>query len=69
MCVCVLFSYSHVQLFATLWTPQRIRLLSPWDFPGMSTIVGCHAFFQGIFPTQGCHISCVSCIGRQMLYY
>ena len=29
------------------------RLLCPWDSPGKKTGVGCHAFLQGIFPTQG----------------
>ena len=28
------------------------RLLCPWDSPGKNTGVGCHALFQGIFPTQ-----------------
>ena len=28
-------------------------LLSPRDFPGKSTGVGCHFFLQGIFMTQG----------------
>ena len=32
---------------------QPIRLLRPWDFPGKSTGVGCHALLWGIFPTQG----------------
>ena len=32
---------------------QPTRLLSPWDFPGKSTRVGCHFLLQGIFPTQG----------------
>ena len=26
---------------------------SPWNFPGKSTGVGCHALLQGIFLTQG----------------
>ena len=26
---------------------QPTRLLCPWDFPGMSTGVGCHCFLQG----------------------
>ena len=29
------------------------RLFSPWDSPGKSTQVGCHALLQGIFPTEG----------------
>ena len=28
------------------------RLLSPWNFPGKSTEVGCHFLLQGIFPTR-----------------
>ena len=32
---------------------QPIRLFCPWDSPGNNTGVGCHALFQGIFPTQG----------------
>ena len=29
------------------------RLLCPWHSPGKNTEVGCHAFLQQIFPTQG----------------
>ena len=32
---------------------QPARLLCPWDSPGKSTGVGCHALLQGLFPTQG----------------
>ena len=32
---------------------QPTRLLCPWDSPGKNTGVGCHAFLQGIFLTQG----------------
>ena len=28
-------------------------LLCPWDSSGKNTSVGCHALFQGLFPTQG----------------
>ena len=43
----------------TLWTPTR--LLRPWDSPGKSTEVGCHALLQGIFLTQGLtpHLLCL----------
>ena len=36
-------------------------LLCPWDSPGKSTEVGCHALLQGIFPTQGSnsHLLCL----------
>ena len=43
------------------------RLLCLWNSPGKNTGVGCHFLLQGIFPTQGLN-SCVSCIGRQVLY-
>ena len=33
--------------------PFGLWLLCPWDSPGKSTGVGCHALLQGIFPTQG----------------
>ena len=32
---------------------QSTRPLSPQDFPGKDTGVGCHLLLQGIFPTQG----------------
>ena len=48
--LCCLFS--RVWLFVTLWTVAT-RLLCPWVSPGKNTGVGCHAFLQGIFPTQG----------------
>ena len=43
------------------------RLLSPWDFPGKSTGVGCHFLLQEIFPTQGLNPSLPHC--RQTLYH
>ena len=58
-CVCVLKLFSHVQLFVT-YGPQPARLLCPWDSPGKNTGVGCHALFQGIFPTQGSNLSLMS---------
>ena len=36
----------------TPWTVAT-SLLSPWDFPGKNTWVGCHFLLQGIFPTPG----------------
>ena len=36
-----------------------------WDFPGKSTGVGCHFLLQGI----NTGLSCVSCIGRWVLYH
>ena len=44
------------------------RLLCPRDFPGKNTGVGCHIYLQWIFqPRDWTHISCISCIGRQIL--
>ena len=48
---------------------QPTRLLCLWDFPGKSTVVGCHFLFQGIFPIQGsnpCLLCLLNC--RQILY-
>ena len=53
VCACVLSCFSHVRLFATLWTVACWRLLCPWHSPGKNTGVGCHALLQGIFLTQG----------------
>ena len=49
--------------------PHRLyasRLLCPWNFPGKKTCVGCHAFLQGIFPTQRLNPGVPHC--RQILY-
>ena len=43
------------KLCPTLQRPhglQLTRLPCPWDLPGKNTGVGCHFFYQGIFPTQ-----------------
>ena len=40
--------------------------LSPWNFPGKSTGVGCHFLLQGIFPTQGLDPGLLHC--RQIIY-
>ena len=55
VCVCVthtLSCFSRVQLFATAWTVAHQPPLS-WDSPGKNARVGCHAFFQRVFPTWG----------------
>ena len=57
---------SRVQLFGILCTAAA-RLLCPWDSLGKSTTVGCHAFLQGIFLTQGSNPSLLHC--RQILYH
>ena len=49
--------------------PQPTSLLCPWDSPGKNTEVGCHAFLQGIFPTQRSNPRLlVFCIGKRVLY-
>ena len=42
----------------SLWSRRLwpTRLLSPWDFPGKNTGVGCHSLLQGIFLTQGLNL-------------
>ena len=59
MCVCVLSCFSHVQLFATLWSPPGSSVHG--DSPGNNTGVGHHALLQGIFLTQGLnlHLLCL----------
>ena len=50
ICVCVLYRFSHVQLFVTLdGSPPGS---SPWDSPGKNTGVVCCALLQEIFLTQ-----------------
>ena len=48
----VLSRFSCVWFFVTLWTVAH-QLLCSWDSAGNNTGVGCHAFLQVIFPTQG----------------
>ena len=50
--ICVL-SHSVVSDFLWPHGQQPARVLCPWDSPGKNTGMGCHALFQGIFPTQG----------------
>ena len=40
---------------------QPASLLCPWDSPGKNSGMGCHALFQGIFPTQGSN-PCLLCL-------
>ena len=40
---------------------QPARLLSPWNFQGKNTAVGCHFLLQGIFLIQGSN-SCLACL-------
>ena len=48
---------------------QSARLLCPCDSPGKNTGMGCHAFLQGIFPTQGSNPSLLHLLHcREILY-
>ena len=52
LCVCMLSHFSHVWLFATLWT---IALQTPLSmgFSRQEYWNGCHALLQGLFLTKG----------------
>ena len=50
VCMCAKSLQSSLTL-CSLWTIAS-RLLCLWHSPGKCTGVGCHAFLQGIFPTQ-----------------
>ena len=58
-CSSSLVASEVAQSCVTLCDPMDCSLpgskepLSPWNFPGKSTGVGCHFLLQGIFPTQG----------------
>ena len=70
MRLCMLSRLTRVQLFVALWTIARQDPL-PRGSPGENTSVGCHAFLQGIFPTQGLNpcLLC-SCIeGRSFFFF
>ena len=66
-CVCARV-LGHVQLFAIAWTVACQAFLS-MRFSKQEYWSGCHFLLQGIFPTRDwtC-ISCISCIGRWLLY-
>ena len=66
---CLNLSVSHSVVPNSL-RPHRLQptsLLSPWDFPGKDTGVGCRFLLQGIFPTQGSNLRLLHC--RQILYW
>ena len=68
MRACVLSRFSHMQLFATIWTVSHQALLS-MDSPGKNTGVGHHFLLQGIFltPQLNSHLlRLLHC--RQILY-
>ena len=70
-CVCAYVhakSFSHIQLFATLWM-LLARFLCPLNSTGKNTGVGYHALLQRSFPIQGWTLHfLVSCNGRWVLH-
>ena len=73
------FSYMSSGVVLRLGTPSCLtlcgpmncspptKLLNPWNSAGKNTRVGCHAFLQGIFPTQGSKPGLLHC--RWIFYH
>ena len=72
------FQYYCLCVLLCLVTKSCLTLCNPMDCslpgssvhgysPGMNNGVGCHAFLQGIFPTQGLNPGLLHC--RQILYH
>ena len=64
LCVCSV----RVWLFPTPWTVAHKAPL-PMEFFRQGSGEGCHFLLQRIFPAQGSNPSCISCIGRWVLYH
>ena len=64
----MLSHFSHVLLFATLWTVAH-QLFCPWDSPGKNTGVGFHALLQGIFLTQAWNPHLIGLLRRQVSFF
>ena len=72
MCVLARSAYlpSRVQLIVTSWTVARQAPLSMEFLRQEYWGLDCRFLLQGIFLIQGStHVSCKSCIGRQILYH
>ena len=63
-----ILSCSSVQ-FLPPYGLQPTRLFCPRDSPCKNTGVDCHAFLQENPPDPERRISCISCIGRRILYH
>ena len=63
--------FNCVWLFATPWTVPHQDPLCPWNSPGKNTGVGLPfpTSRGSSWPKNQTHISCISCIGRQILYH
>ena len=71
-CLLTLGACSVSQSCLTLWDPMdcSCRASLSMGFSRQECWSGCHFLLQGILPTQGLNpISCISCIGRQILYH
>ena len=75
-CDSPLWKWVHQSLsvlpFASLWTvdaPTPTRLLCPWNFPGKNTRVYIFYSRESSWPGDWSYISCISCIGRWILYH
>ena len=44
--------YKFLNVYSGPGTDTAFEIHGPWDTPGKNTGVGCHAFLQGIFPTD-----------------
>ena len=60
------------RLLRVPWTARRsnqsiLKKISPWDFLGKNTGVGCYFLLQGIFPTR--NSTCVSCLAGGLFYH
>ena len=61
--------FSCTRLFETLWTVAP-KLLCLWDSPGKNTRVGSMPSSRcSSRPRDQTHASCVSCIGKRVLYH
>ena len=57
MCVCA----ESLQLCLTFHDTRDCSPPGSWDSPGKSTGMGCHALFQGTFPSQSSNL-CLLCL-------
>ena len=68
LCICMLSSFSHVQLFATLWTVPHQAPLS-MGFSRQEYWSAIPSSKESSQLRNWAHISYISCIGRQFLYH
>ena len=73
VCVCVhlhigIWIDIHPCVCGCVWVWVLSGILCPWDFPGKNTGVGYYSR-ECSQHRDGTHISCISCIGRWILYH